>query len=163
MPIALLALAIATAPLPHDLYRLRAEIATFAGGVPLLDPRLVLAACAAPQLAWADAGHGAVSATCAAPAWRVFVAVQRAPWSPATVAAPARLRAPLLVRRGDAVTVNAGGAGFAVTVDGIAEADGAAGARIRVRNRTTGNILLAWVGADGSLRVQPLKPADAGR
>ena len=72
MPVALLALAIATAPLPHDLDRLRADIAIYSGGVPLLDPRLALAACAAPQLAWVDASHSAVSATCAVPRPRIL-------------------------------------------------------------------------------------------
>ncbi|HPU14796.1 MAG TPA: flagella basal body P-ring formation protein FlgA [Polymorphobacter sp.] len=158
MPFTLLALAIAAAPLPHDLDALRADIATYSGGVPLLDPRLALAACAAPQLAWVDASHSAVSATCAAPAWRVFVAVQGAlPASRSAAAVTARPQ--LLVRRGDAVTVNAGGQGFSVAVAGIAESDGAAGARIRVRNRSSGGSVLALVGADGSLRVQAQNPA----
>ena len=152
MSIALLTLALAATPLPHDLDRLRADVAAYSGGVPLLDPRLVLAACAAPQLAWADGGHGAVSVTCAAPAWRVFVAVQGV----AITAGMARVAARplLLVRRGDAVTVNAGGQGFSVAVAAIAESDGAAGARIRVRNRSSGSTMLALVGDDGSLRVQ---------
>jgi flagella basal body P-ring formation protein FlgA len=160
MPVALLALAIATAPLPHDLDRLRADIAIYSGGVPLLDPRLALAACAAPQLAWVDASHSAVSATCAVPAWRVFVAVQGATMPPAPrSAATVNARPLLLVRRGDAVTVNAGGQGFSVAVAGVAENDGAAGARIRVRNRSSGGSVLALVGADGSLRVQAQSPA----
>lgn len=161
MPVVLLALAIATAPLLHDLDRLRADIAAYAGGVPLLDPRLALAACAAPQLAWVDGGRSAVSATCAMPAWRVFVAVQGATAAPAPgVETPRRATRPqMLVRRGDAVTVNAGGPGFSVAVAGIAESDGAAGARIRVRNRSSGGSVLALVGADGSLHVQAPSPA----
>jgi flagella basal body P-ring formation protein FlgA len=161
MPFALLALAIATVPLPHDLDRLRADIAAYSGGVPLLDPRLALAACAVPQLAWVDGSHSAVSVACAVPTWRVFVAVQGATAAPALAAEPARssTRPQLLVRRGDAVTVNAGGQGFSVAVAGIAENDGAAGTRIRVRNRSSGGSVLALVGADGSLRVQAQNPA----
>ena len=160
MPVALLALAIATAPLPHDLDRLRADIALYSGGVPLLDPRLALAVCAAPQLPWVDSRHSSVTVTCAFPAWRVFVAVQGATAAPALVAEPARssARPQLLVRRGDAVTVNSGGQGFSVAVAGIAESDGAAGARIRVRNRSSGGSVLSLVGAVGSLRAQAQNP-----
>lgn len=155
MPIVLIAAVLAAAAphaLPHDLEALRADITAFARGVPLLDPRLALAACPAPQLAWADAGHSAVSATCAAPTWRIYVAVQGA-----SAAATANVRSVVLVRRGDAVTINAGGAGFVVAVAGIAQADGVAGAHIRVRNSSSGSNVLALVGVDGSLRVQTLK------
>ena len=148
MPIALLAFAIAAAPPLHDLEALRIQIARFSGGVPLLDPRLTLAVCDAPQLAWADGGSSAVTVTCAAPAWRVFVAVQGA----AVMARPAAAaRPPVLVRRGDMVSVSAGGPGFSVAVAGVAENDGVAGGRVRVRNRSSGGVVLALVARDGQL------------
>lgn len=154
MSIALLALALAAAPPLHDLDALRVQITRFTGGVALLDARLTLAACAAPQIAWADAGTSAVTVTCAAPVWRVFVAVQGA--TPAARPAAAT-RAPILVRRGDAVSVNAGGQGFSVAVAGIAENDAAAGGRVRVRNRSSGGIVLALVSADGQLTAAAMR------
>ena len=90
----------------------------------------------------------------AAPVWRVFVAVQGA--TPAARPAAAT-RGPILVRRGDAVSVNAGGQGFSVAVAGIAENDAAAGGRVRVRNRSSGGIVLALVSADGQLTAAAMR------
>ena len=135
---ALLAAAAAAAA-PQDLAALTRTVEAFAQAPARIDPRLRLAACPAPSLEWAGAARTSVAVRCAAPAWTVFIAVAAPP------------PAPPLVRRGDAVTVTAGGDGFAVTLDGIAEGDGRAGGTVRVRT-ASGARMLARVEDDGSLR-----------
>lgn len=147
--LALLAAAAAQAAPLQDLASLERAVAAFAMAPARVDPRLRLAACPGPSLNWADEAHGSVAVRCAAPAWTVYVAVAAPP-----SAAP-------LVRRGDAVTVVAGGAGFAVALDGIAEADGRAGGIVRVRT-ARGTRMLARIDADGSLRPA-LSPRAGGR
>lgn len=128
----------------HPLDEMRAQLAEFSGATALIDPRLALPYCPAPQLAWLGASRGAVSVTCAAPVWRIFVPVQGVAAAP--TAAP-------VVRRGDSVTVNAGGRGYSIAVEGIAENDARIGAAVRIRNRATGAQINAQVGVDGVIRV----------
>lgn len=138
-----LSLLLATQSL-HPLEDLRAQITQFSGATALIDPRLTLPYCDAPQLAWLGPSRGAVSVTCAAPVWRIFVPVQGAALAP--VALP-------VVRRGDHVTVNASGQGYSVAVEGVAESDAAIGAALRIRNRVTGAHINAQLGQDGVIRV----------
>jgi flagella basal body P-ring formation protein FlgA len=120
-----------------------AQIAAFTGQPVDLDPRLAPPDCAGPPaIAWLPPGRSAVSVTCAAPGWRLFVPV--AAVSPSPPAAP-------LVRRGDVVAVSASGDGFRITVDAVAESDAATGERVRLRNKASGERLQAIVGADGNL------------
>lgn len=112
-----------------------------------VDPRLRLAACAAPAIEWRSAARDAVVVRCPDPQWRLFVAITAptpaanpAPAAsvaaPAPAPAPAAARtppAPVVVRRGDAVLVEAGAEGFAVSREGVAMNDAAAGARLTVR------------------------------
>lgn len=119
----------------HDLAALEADAAAVAGAPVAIDRRLRLGQCADPPLI-ARSGGG-LTIACTAPAWRIYVATQRL--APATP----------LVRRGDPVSIAAGGAGFEVAIDGIAETDAAAGARIRVA--TGRGHLTAVVRPDGSL------------
>ena len=122
----------------HDLIALAAQITVFAGSPPQLDPRLQLAACPSPVISWA-ATRAAVVAECRDPAWRIFAAVRAAP-------------AAVVIRRGDAVTVNAGGIGFRVAVEGIADDDAGVGMRLRVKT-AAGAHLTGIVGADGSIKL----------
>jgi len=122
----------------HDLIALAAQIVAFTGSPPQLDPRLQLAACATPIVTW-TATHAAVVAECREPTWRIFVPL-RVPSAAA------------LIRRGDAVTVGAGGAGFRVAVEGIADNDAGIGMRLQVKT-ASGARLTGIVAADGSVAL----------
>lgn len=109
-----------------------------------VDKRLKLAACAAPQLDWRTDAHDAVVVRCMTPAWKIFVPVVAAPQprpalQPAAAPAPAPVRAapPVkvepVIHRGDAVTIEAGSAGFSITRDGVAANDAVPGARVSVK------------------------------
>ena len=132
---------------------LAARIALFTGASVTLDPHLAPPDCTvALQIAWVPPGRGAVSVGCAAPAWRLFVPVA-APVSPV----------PPAIRRGDVVAVVAAGPGFRISVDAVAEADAAAGTRVRLRNKASGEPLQALVGADGQMWLTGFKSGDDGR
>jgi flagella basal body P-ring formation protein FlgA len=121
---------------------LAAQIAAFTGQPVTLDARLAPPDCATPPaIAWVPPGRGAVSVSCAAPGWRLFVPVVAA-------AAP---RAVPVVRRGDIVAVVAAGAGFRISVAAVAESDAAPGGRVRLRNRATGERLQGDVREDGEI------------
>lgn len=99
-----------------------------------IDPRLRLAACPTVALSWRTEAHDAVVVSCAGPAWRVFVQVIAAPRAtPAVAKAAPPVAAEAVIRRGDAVTIEAGAAGFAITREGVALGDAAAGARLQVK------------------------------
>lgn len=121
-----------------------AQIAAFTGQTVVLDARLAPPPCrATPVISWVPPGRGAVSVACAAPRWQLFVPIET---KSADRSAP-------IVRRGDIVAVVADGGGFEVSVSAVAEADAAVGARLRLRNRATGERLQAIVGEDGKLRL----------
>ncbi|MCW3834838.1 flagella basal body P-ring formation protein FlgA [Sphingomonas canadensis] len=118
------------------------------GGARLpVDPRLKLAACAAPQLSWFGEDRDAVMVRCMAPEWKIYVSVKAAPKPrPAVVApiapapAPVRVERPapppkpeVVVRRGDTVTIEVGAPGFSITRQGMAMSDAPAGGRIQVK------------------------------
>lgn len=108
------------------------------GARALVDKRLKLQACGAPQLEWHSAAKDAVVVRCMAPVWRIFVPVNAVPRPKAApvVTAPmaaAPVRAAPVIRRGDPITVEAGSAGFSITRDGVAMGDAAAGARLLVK------------------------------
>ncbi|MEI9927796.1 MAG: flagella basal body P-ring formation protein FlgA [Sphingomonas sp.] len=108
------------------------------GAITPVDPRLKLAACAAPQLAWHGDLRDAVVVRCMTPEWRIFVPVRALP-QPKTASAAAPLRAAPavkaepVIRRGDSVTIEAGSAGISVTREGVAMNDAAPGARLSVK------------------------------
>lgn len=121
----------------QDLTALGVEASAVAGRPVTIDPRLRLPACGhAPIIA---PGAGGLAIECTSPCWRIAVAGGRA--------APARP----VVSRGDVVTVIAGGPGFRVTVEGVADNDAAVGERVRVRDAATGARLTAVVAADGGV------------
>ena len=106
-----------------------------------VDVRLKLAPCAAPQLSWRTDAKDAVVVRCMTPEWRLFVPVLAAPQLPKPVAAPAvaavraapPVKAEPVIRRGDAITLEAGAAGFSITREGVAMNDAAPGARVMVK------------------------------
>ncbi len=70
-----------------------------------------------------------------------------------TVLRASMFRAPKLVKRGQVVIVLAGSAGFEVRVSGKALADGAAGDRVRVKNRRSKKVIEGVVLANGQIKV----------
>jgi flagella basal body P-ring formation protein FlgA len=53
--------------------------------------------------------------------------------APAALAAPAPAKVEPVIRRGDAVTIEAGSAGFSITREGTAMNDAAPGARLMIK------------------------------
>lgn len=109
-----------------DLDEVDRQVSAFVGQpVPPVDRRLRLARCTAPlALDWYGNARGAVQVRCPTPAgWTLYVSTPAA-----SVAA-----APPLVQRGDSVTIQVGGDGWAVSQPGEALEPGAAGAWIKVR------------------------------
>lgn len=74
--------------------------------------------------------------------------------APGEVLTPGVLRPPLLVRRGQVVTLTAGAEGFSVSTQGVALQDGARGALVRVRNSRSKRVVQGVVTASGQVMVQ---------
>lgn len=93
------------------------------------DPRLRLAACAAPlAISWHNPARSAVRVECPGPAsWRIFVAINAAAGSSASQ------RAEPAIKRGDALTIAVRGRGFSVQQSGEAMDSGTVGDWIFVR------------------------------
>lgn len=113
-------------PALHDVALLKAQVQGFAGGANArVDPRLVVPRCPAPALSWARAD--VVRADCASPAWTLYVPIDQpyAASAQPTSFQPTgfQLRARPAIRRGDRVLVQAGGAGWAVSIEAEAERD----------------------------------------
>lgn len=70
---------------------------------------------------------------------------------------------PPLVKRGDPVQIKNGVAGLEISVQGMAEEDGAEGSRIRVRNAGTGERLQGIVAGPGIIVLPGYKIPEAGR
>jgi len=119
------------------------EIGEQGGAIAPIDRRLKLANCAAPQLEWRNDAHDAVVIRCMAPAWKIFVPVAAVPRprvaTPAPMPANVLVRPPVavkaepVIKRGDAVTVEAGAAGFSISRQGVAMNDAPPGGRISVK------------------------------
>lgn len=144
--------------------QLQAQVEAFAGKTALVDPRLLLPACARPEMAFALAGRS-VMVRCAAPEWRVFVPVGEG----GQVDAPAperfttaELPALPAVRRGDRVMLEVGGDGFVIGMETVAEAD-ARGGRVALRGLAGGRRLTGFVGDDGRVRLRNLNGVVNGR
>ena len=143
---------------------LQAQVEAFAGKPALVDPRLLLPACAQPQMAFAVAGRS-VMVRCAAPEWRVFVPVGAggavaadAPQRQASAEMRAKIREAPAVRRGDRVVLEVGGNGFVIGMDTIADADARDG-RVALRGVTGGRRLYGIIGDDGRVRLRSVKAA----
>ena len=139
---------------------LQAQVEAFAGKPAFVDPRLLLPACARPEMAFVVAGRS-VLVRCAAPEWRVFVPVGQAgrvddlvSTHQAAFDAPASLPSPV-VRRGDRVTLEVGGDGFVIGMETVADADARDG-RVALRSVAGGRRLHGIVGDDGRVRLRNL-------
>ncbi|MBA4047598.1 MAG: hypothetical protein C0476_03550 [Sphingomonas sp.] len=101
-----------------------------------VDARLKLATCSTLMMKWRQDNHDAVVISCASPEWRIFVPVVMAPVAavpvPPPVAPVVAAKPDYVIKRGDPVVVEVNTSGFAVTRDGIAMTDAAAGARLLV-------------------------------
>jgi len=109
-----------------DLAEVDRAVTAFAGEpAPPVDRRLRLASCAMPlALGWYGQGRGTVQVRCPVPGgWTLYVPLARA----------AAAAGPPLVQRGDGVTIQVGGDGWAVSQPGEALEAGAAGSWIKVR------------------------------
>jgi flagella basal body P-ring formation protein FlgA len=115
------------------------QVGETGGARTAVDPRLKLAPCAAPQLSWRTDAQDAVLVRCMTPEWRIFVPVlavaqpKAPPSAPRPAAVAPAVKAEPVIRRGDAVTLEAGAAGFSITREGIAMNDAAPGARLMVK------------------------------
>ncbi|WP_310475452.1 hypothetical protein [Sandarakinorhabdus sp.] len=136
---------IAARPAPaqtlHDVSALKAQVQGFAGGANArIDPRLVVPRCQAPAMSWARAD--VVRADCTSPAWTLYVPIDQ-PYAPGGQPAAFASRPRPAIRRGERVLVEAGGQGWAVSIEAEAERD-ADGNRIALKGpagrRFTGRI-----------------------
>ena len=135
----------------HDVGLLKAQVQGFAGGANArIDPRLVVPRCVAPALSWARAD--VVRADCSSPAWTLYVPIDQPFANSMPAPAAARQAARPAIRRGDRVLVEAGGQGWAVSIEAEAErcSDGnrialksAAGRRFTGRIEEGGKIVLS--------------------
>lgn len=102
-----------------------------------VDDRLKLAACPLPQFEWLSPTQDAVVVRCMAPEWKIYVSVVRtkpvAASGPAPVPAPLAVKAAPVIKRGDAIVIEAAGQGFSITRDGVALGDAAPGDRVLVK------------------------------
>ncbi len=129
----------------QDLGAVDATAAAVAGGaVRPVDRRLKLAACPEPLHADLPA-LGAVAVRCASLGWRVRVLIDSASVPLVT--------APIVIKRGDPVTVNFIAPGFSVTASGIAESEARLGERVRVRVDQKANPVMGEATDAGSVRV----------
>ena len=145
---------------------LQVQVEAFAGQTALVDPRLLLPACARPDFAWASGGRSVV-VHCAAPEWRVFIPVGEggsAPPMPVALPTPEPRpdsMAPA-IRRGDRVSLEIGGAGFVIAMDAVAEADSRDG-RVALRPVAGGRRFTGAIDADGHVRLRGLNTMVNGR
>lgn len=110
-----------------DLDEVDRQVSAFVGQpAPPVDRRLRLARCTAPlALDWYGSVRQAVQVRCpGAGGWTLYVTMP---------AAAAGAAAPPLIQRGDSVTIQVGGEGWAVSQPGEALEPGAAGTWIKVR------------------------------
>lgn len=126
-----------------------AAIGTPGGARSPADPRLSLAACAAPlAVSWHGTQRQAVRVECPGPhSWRIFVAVDGAAGTPAGAAAARP--APPAIKRGDALTIMVRGRGFSVQQAGEAMEAGAVGDWIFVRTARKAEPLRARIERPG--------------
>lgn len=148
---------------------LQARVEAFAGRPATVDPRLLLPDCARPEFSWVPTGRS-VMVWCPSPDWRVYVPVataspSTAPWQNMVTAlpqTPSGPPTPPLIRRGDRVVVEAGGAGFVVAVEAVAEGDARDG-RVLLRSAAGGRRMTGIVAADGRVSINGLSGMVNGR
>lgn len=139
LPLVLLSATAAAAPFQNiDALEMRlinalgAGIGEPGGPATAIDRRLKLAAC--PGSVQIDPpAMGAVALRCMAANWRIRVPIARLGDGQRMTTSGMTMKAEPVVRRGDAVDLIAESTGFSVSVSGIAQDDGAPGARIRIK------------------------------
>ena len=119
-----------------------------------IDRRLKLAACPQPVVVEAPA-LGAVAVSCPQIGWRVRVPLVRS--TPAAMPASTRQAAEPIIRKGDQVDLVASSGAFTVSTVAVAEQDGAAGARIRVRSEARKGAVIGIVTEDGRVALPGFK------
>ena len=137
----------------HDIAALKAQVQGFAGGAPAsINPRLLVPRCPSPALSWAR--DDVVRADCASPAWTLFVPIDHTYAAAGSLQPQARARPAIrpLIKRGERVLVEAGGAGWAVSIEAEAERD-AEGSRIALKS-ASGRRFIARI-EDGGKVVLP--------
>jgi len=123
---------------------LRAHAEAFAGAPVRVDPRLDIPACPNPiHIDWRGEDRRALLATCPATSWRLVLPVSGGP-SVVGRSAP-------LIRRGEPVTVEAAGPGYAIRIDAVAQGDGWPGERLMVKNLRSGALVPVDVEEGGAL------------
>jgi flagella basal body P-ring formation protein FlgA len=154
-----LALALAALPAFQDLnsldrvvaIALGADIGQPGGAVAPIDRRLKLAAC--PVAPTVEPGiAGSVSVRCAPLGWRVRVVTGGGSVASASPGL-SRLHAAPVIRRGDPVQMTVETDEFAISVEAIADQDGAPGDRIRVRTDDKGGPRMAQVVDAGRVTI----------
>lgn len=130
---------------------LDAKVGEPGGPLAPIDRRLKLAPCPAP-VAIDPPALGAVALRCPQLGWRIRVPLLRA-----TATAMVDVKAAPLVRRGDPVEIIAQSESFSVSAQAIAQEDGAAGQRIRVKTDPKAPIIFAEVVDMGVVRVGGFK------
>jgi flagella basal body P-ring formation protein FlgA len=131
---------------------LGADIGEPGGAANGIDRRLRLAPCAAPEVE--PALGGAITVRCPELGWRVRVPLTR---GTTAAAAGQRTRAEPVVRRGDPVEMLVATGAFTVSLQAVAEQDGAPGDRIRVRADAKSPPRIAEVVDSGQVRIPGFK------
>ena len=135
----------------HSLEDIDARVVEALAGTGLaawpVDRRLKLAACAVP-LTVDPPVAGAVAVHCASPGWRLRLLLDG---PPATFSIT-----PVLIKRGDPVTVNFDAPGFTITASGIAETEARRGERVRVRVDQKANPVMGEAIDAGTVRIGAL-------
>lgn len=135
---------------------LGADIGVPGGAANPIDRRLRLAPCA-DAVVEPPVG-GAATVRCPSLGWRLRVPLMRGGTSAGASTAPAaRVRAEPVVRRGDPVEMLVSTGAFTVSLQAIAEQDGAPGDRIRVRADTKSAPRMAEVVDAGQVRIPGFK------
>jgi flagella basal body P-ring formation protein FlgA len=117
-----------------------------------IDRRLKLAACPQPA-SFAPSELGAATIVCQPLGWRI-----RVPLMPASKTMQmAAAKAEPIIRKGDQVELTAASSTFSVSTIAVAEQDGAAGDRIRVRSDPKKGAVIGIVTEDGRVSLPGFK------
>lgn len=144
--VAMAGLALGSIPAMAGATDLRARAEAFAGQPVRVDPRLRVPHCpAALVIAWRGDDRRALLATCPATAWRLVL--------PVGAGETGMGNAMPVFRRGEPVTVEAAGPGYAVRIDAVAQGDGRPGRRMMVKNPRSGTLVPVDVRDDGTLSL----------
>lgn len=140
---------------------LDADVGAPGGPVAHIDKRLKLQSCPVPVTIDPPA-LGALPLRCEPLGWRIRVPLQRvgqAAAAPVTYAAyaatpaAAQPQTPPVIKRGDPVELRADASGFTVSAQAVAQEDGRAGGKVRVKTDPRGPVIIGDVVDTGLVRV----------